>query len=123
MAKLALTMKKDSNNGRKEFDNKTYINKNNRTDIGQTWLFDSFRSFATSELVDHARTELLLDDSSQTSTVGNPVCWMLEHSDEYQQMREVAWAKAQGLHSKRKFEERLLAWVCEVVPGDRIRVQ
>jgi glycosyltransferase involved in cell wall biosynthesis len=81
----------------------------------------SSRRFAIPELVDHERTGLLLDDSSQVSTVTSAMCWMLEHADEYQQMREAAWAKARGLHSKRKFEERLLACVREVVPGDRMR--
>jgi glycosyltransferase involved in cell wall biosynthesis len=74
-------------------------------------------------LVDHGRTGLLLDDSSEASTVTNAMCWMLEHTDEYQHMRKAAWAKAHGLYSKRKFEERLLACVCEVVPGNRMPAQ
>jgi glycosyltransferase involved in cell wall biosynthesis len=82
----------------------------------------SSRRFAIPELVDHKRTGLLLDDSFQTSTVTGAMCWMLEHADEYQQMREAAWAKAHGQHSKRKFEERLLSCVCEVVSRDRMSV-
>jgi glycosyltransferase involved in cell wall biosynthesis len=81
----------------------------------------SSRRFAIPELVDHERTGLLLDDSFQTSTVTGAMCWMLEHADEYQQMREAAWAKAHKLHSKRKFEELLLACVREAIPEDRVR--
>jgi glycosyltransferase involved in cell wall biosynthesis len=80
----------------------------------------SSRRFAIPELVDDERTGLLLDDSFQVSTVTSAMCWMLENTDEYQQMRKAAWAKAHGLHSKRSFEERLLACVYEVVPGDRM---
>jgi glycosyltransferase involved in cell wall biosynthesis len=83
----------------------------------------SSRKYAIPELVDHERTGLLLDDSSEVSTVTSAMCWMLEHTDAYQHMRKAAWAKAHGLHSKRKFEERLLACVCEVVPGDRMSAQ
>jgi hypothetical protein len=39
--------------------------------------------------------------------------WMLEHEDEYQQMRKAAWAKARGQHSREQFEERLLAYLRE----------
>jgi glycosyltransferase involved in cell wall biosynthesis len=83
----------------------------------------SSRRFAIPELVDDERTGLLLDDSSQVRTVTSAMCWMLEHSDEYLQMRKAAWAKARGLHSMRKFEERLLACICEIVPAGRILTQ
>lgn len=78
----------------------------------------SSRKFAIPELVDHKRTGLLLDDSSATSTVAKAMCWMLEHKEEYKHMRQASWAKARGMHSKKKFEERLLACVCEITPGD-----
>jgi hypothetical protein len=48
------------------------------------------------------------------------MCWMLERTDEYLQMRKAAWTKARGLHSKRNFEERLLACVSEIIPTDRM---
>jgi glycosyltransferase involved in cell wall biosynthesis len=83
----------------------------------------SSRHFAIPELVDDQRTGLLLDDSSQISSVSSAMCWMLEHTDEYQQMRKAAWAKAHRLHSKRNFEERLLACICEIIPASGMRTQ
>jgi glycosyltransferase involved in cell wall biosynthesis len=79
----------------------------------------SSKKFGIPELVDDERTGLLLDEPSQAGTVASAMCWMLEHTDEYQQMRKAAWANARELHSKRKFEQRLLACVCEGVPGER----
>ena len=79
----------------------------------------SSRKFGIPELVDDERTGLLLDDPSQASTVASAMCWMLEHTDKYQQMREAAWAKAHELHSKRQFEQRLLSCVREGIPGER----
>ena len=73
----------------------------------------SSRAFAIPELVDHERTGLLLDDSSDARNVARAMCWMLEDAAEYQQMREGAWAKARELHSRQRFEEQLLARVCE----------
>jgi hypothetical protein len=46
--------------------------------------------------------------------------WMLEHTDEYRQMREAAWSKARELHSKRNFEQRLLAFVREGFAVERM---
>jgi glycosyltransferase involved in cell wall biosynthesis len=74
----------------------------------------SSRSFAIPELVDHERTGLLLDDASQESTI-TAMYWMLEHTDEYQRMREAAWSKAHGQHSRALFEKRLLSCVHAVV--------
>ena len=79
----------------------------------------SSRKFGIPELVDDERTGLLLDDPSQASTVASAMCWMLEHTDKYQQMREAAWAKAHELHSKRQFEQRVLSCVREGIPGER----
>jgi glycosyltransferase involved in cell wall biosynthesis len=73
----------------------------------------SSRKFGIPELVDDGRTGLLLDDPSQAAMVASAMRWMLEHTDEYRQMREAAWSKARELHSKRKFEQRLLAFVRE----------
>jgi glycosyltransferase involved in cell wall biosynthesis len=80
----------------------------------------SSRRFAIPELVDHGRTGLLLDDPFQASTVAQAMCWMLDNDEEYQQMREAAWEKTRRVHSRSKFEQRLLASVPEVLAGDRI---
>jgi glycosyltransferase involved in cell wall biosynthesis len=69
----------------------------------------SSRRFAIPELIDDVRTGFLLDNSSQVSPVVSAMSWMLEHEDEYQQMRKAAWIKARGQHSRERFEERLLA--------------
>jgi glycosyltransferase involved in cell wall biosynthesis len=83
----------------------------------------SSRRFAIPELVDDERTGLLLDDSFKVSAVCSAMCWMLEHADEYQQMRKAAWAKAHRLHSKRNFEQRLLACIYEIVPAGKMLAQ
>jgi glycosyltransferase involved in cell wall biosynthesis len=74
----------------------------------------SSRRFAIPELVDDRRTGWLLEDSSQIHAVESAMTWMLEHEDEYRQMRKAAWQKAHEHHSKRRFEERLLSYVCDV---------
>ena len=79
----------------------------------------SSRRFAIPELVDDGRTGLLLDDPSQVMAVADAMNWVLEHEDEYQRMRQAAWAKAREQHSRRRFEERLLSCVGEVIPGER----
>jgi glycosyltransferase involved in cell wall biosynthesis len=71
------------------------------------------RKFGIPELVDDARTGLLLDDPSQAGSVASAMCWMLERTEGYQRMREAAWANARELHSKWMFEQRLLASVRE----------
>jgi glycosyltransferase involved in cell wall biosynthesis len=78
----------------------------------------SSRKFGIPELVDDARTGLLLDDPSQPGTVASAMCWMLEHNGKYQQMREAAWANARQLHSKWKFEQRLIECVREGFAGE-----
>jgi glycosyltransferase involved in cell wall biosynthesis len=75
----------------------------------------SSRRFAIPELVDHGRTGLLLDDSSRVEDVAGAMAWMLEQEHAYLQMREAAWAKAHADHSRRRFEQRLLASVSGVV--------
>ena len=71
----------------------------------------SSRRFAIPELVDHERTGLLLDDSSQASTVTSAMCWMLEHANEYQQMRRLLGRGPMDSIPRRKFEEHLPACV------------
>jgi len=80
----------------------------------------SSRKFGIPELVDDERTGLLLDDPSQPAAVASAMCWMLEHTDEYRQMREAAWAGTRERHSKRKFEQRLLANVREGLADERM---
>jgi glycosyltransferase involved in cell wall biosynthesis len=80
----------------------------------------SSRKFGIPELVDDERTGLLLDDPSQPAAVASAMCWMLEHADEYRQMREAAWANTRERHSKRKFEQCLLANVREGLADERM---
>jgi glycosyltransferase involved in cell wall biosynthesis len=80
----------------------------------------STRNFAIPELIDDRRTGLLLDPSPQPSLVAGAMNWMLEHANEYQRMREAAWAKTRGQHSRKQFEERLCSYVSEVVSNDRM---
>jgi glycosyltransferase involved in cell wall biosynthesis len=80
----------------------------------------SSRKFGIPELVDDERTGLLLDDPSQPALVASAMCWMLEHTNEYRQMREAAFANARELHSKQKFEQRLLACVREDFAHERM---
>jgi glycosyltransferase involved in cell wall biosynthesis len=80
----------------------------------------SSRRFAIPELVDHQRTGLLLDDPSDASTVSSAMCWVLEHTAEYHQMREATWAKARALHSRQKFNEHLLARICEAFSEQKV---
>jgi glycosyltransferase involved in cell wall biosynthesis len=75
----------------------------------------SFRKFAIPELVDHAHTGILLEDGSETETVASAMDWMLEHHEEYLQMRKATWAKVRENHSKTKFEERLCSSVREII--------
>lgn len=80
----------------------------------------STRKFAIPELIDDGRTGLLLDASPHPSLVARAMNWMLEHANEYQRMREAAWAKTRGQHSRKQFEERLCSYVCKVVSNDRM---
>jgi hypothetical protein len=52
--------------------------------------------------------------------VAGAMRWMLEHADEYRQMRVAAWSKARELHSKREFEHRLQAFVRESFAAERV---
>lgn len=78
----------------------------------------STRKFAIPEIIDDGRTGLLLDDPSQPSAVAGAMNWMLEHENEYQQMRDAAWAKVRRHHSREQFEETLLSYLCEVRSDD-----
>jgi glycosyltransferase involved in cell wall biosynthesis len=72
----------------------------------------SIRRFAIAEIIEHRRNGFLLDEYSP-SVLSSAMCWMLEHPDEYQEMRQAAWAEARKWHSKERFEQRLIAGVCE----------
>jgi glycosyltransferase involved in cell wall biosynthesis len=76
--------------------------------------------FAIPELIDDGRTGLLLDASPHPNLVASAMNWMLEHADEYQRMREAAWAKARAQHSRKQFEERLCSYLSEAVSDDRM---
>jgi hypothetical protein len=65
--------------------------------------------------VDDGRTGLLLDNSLPVSAVAGAMNWILEHEDQYQQMRQATWAKCRGQHSKDHFEKRLLCSIRELV--------
>ena len=78
------------------------------------------RRFGIPELVEDGRTGLLLDDPSQPAAVAAAMRWMLEHPNDYRKMREAAWSNARELHSKQKFEERLLAFVREGFAVERL---
>jgi glycosyltransferase involved in cell wall biosynthesis len=76
--------------------------------------------FAIPEIIDDGRTGLLLEASPQPGLVARAMNWMLEHGNEYQRMREAAWAKARGQHSRLQFEERLCSHVSEGVSNGRM---
>jgi glycosyltransferase involved in cell wall biosynthesis len=80
----------------------------------------STRKFAIPELIEDGRTGLLLDASPQPNIVERAMNWMLEHPNEYQRMREAAWAKTRRQHSRKQFEERLCSYVSKVVSNDRM---
>lgn len=67
----------------------------------------STRKFAIPEIVDDGRTGLLLDDSPNPDSLRRAMSRLLEMTDDYQQMRAAAWAKARSMHSREKFDERL----------------
>jgi glycosyltransferase involved in cell wall biosynthesis len=67
----------------------------------------STRKFAIPEIVDDGRTGLLLDDLPNPDSLARAMSRLLEMTDDYQQMRAAAWAKARSIHSREKFEERL----------------
>jgi glycosyltransferase involved in cell wall biosynthesis len=71
----------------------------------------STRKFAAAEIVDDGRTGFLLEDPPNHQALAKAMCWMLEHHDEYRQMRAAAWAKARTLHSWKRFAECLCSCV------------
>src|SRR5207245_1058262 len=81
----------------------------------------STRKFATPEIVDDGHTGLLLDDVSHSS-VASAMNWMLEHTGEYQEMRQAAWNKTRSQHSKTQFEARLRFYLNQVISADRMLV-
>jgi glycosyltransferase involved in cell wall biosynthesis len=69
------------------------------------------RRFAIPELIEDRRTGFLLDNPSDVKALVNAMCRMLEHDDEYRQMRQATWNKTRLQHSKQQFEERLLTFL------------
>jgi glycosyltransferase involved in cell wall biosynthesis len=73
------------------------------------------RSFAIPELVDHGETGLLLDDPSSVDAVADAMARLIERPDEYQAMRQAAWSKAHRHFTKKRFQEKLLSRVTDVL--------
>lgn len=69
------------------------------------------RRFAIPELIEHGVSGLLIDDPSDVGAVAAAMSWMLEHNGDYGRMRQCAWSRAHGQHSKAAFEGRLQALV------------
>jgi len=78
----------------------------------------STRKFAIPEIVDDRNTGILLDDLPNPSALAEAMSRILERTDEYPKMREAAWAKARGLHSRERFEERLCSRLGQVLSHD-----
>jgi glycosyltransferase involved in cell wall biosynthesis len=78
----------------------------------------SSRKFAIPELVNDGISGLLLDDSSQVDALASAMLWLLEHEEEYQQMRHAAWIKSRTQHAKGSFEKRLLTQVRGLLPAE-----
>jgi glycosyltransferase involved in cell wall biosynthesis len=81
----------------------------------------STRKFAIPEIIDDRHTGLLLDDLSHSS-VASAMNWMLEHTGEYQEMRQAAWNKTRSQHSKTQFEARLRLYLNQVISTGRLLV-
>jgi glycosyltransferase involved in cell wall biosynthesis len=75
----------------------------------------SSRRYAIPELIDDRRSGLLLNDPSSSEELAAAMAWMLDSDAEYVQMRKAAWRKTREDHSKKRFEERLLDQVGEVL--------
>jgi len=77
------------------------------------------RRFAIPELVDHARTGLLLDDPSQVNALVQAMCWMLEADEEYLRMRHTVRETALEWHSKAEFDRRLRTSIAGILGTER----
>jgi glycosyltransferase involved in cell wall biosynthesis len=75
----------------------------------------STRRFAIPEIVEDGSTGVLLDELPNPVALAGVMSRMLEHTDEYRQMREAARLKARRQHSKERFEERLCSCLGLVV--------
>lgn len=70
------------------------------------------RRFAIAEIVDHGRTGILLDDPLDTSAIAAAMAAMLKMQPAaYSAMREAAWLNSREVHSRQRFESRLLAMI------------
>ena len=76
----------------------------------------SLRRFASAEIVDDGRTGFLLADEPTHHALAGTMCWILEHHDEYQQMRAATWVKTRAMHSRERFEELMCFYVRQSVP-------
>ena len=73
------------------------------------------RAFAIPGLVEHQRTGLLIDAPPTAPAVAAAMAWMLEHAQDYAEMRAAAWRRARARHARARFEARLLAQVDAVL--------
>jgi len=80
----------------------------------------STRSFAIPEIVDHGNTGLLLDAPYDPAALATAMSHVLEMTDQYVEMRSAAWAKARSVHTRERFEERLLS-LCESVRLESVK--
>lgn len=77
------------------------------------------RGFAIPELVADGESGLLLEAPGDPAAVAAAMTWMLDNPAAYAGMREAAWRRARDLHSKARFEDRLLAFVDEALADVR----
>jgi glycosyltransferase involved in cell wall biosynthesis len=75
------------------------------------------RRFAIPELVDHARSGILLDDPSNAASVTEAMIWMLSDEARYHDMRRAIWEKARAQSSRDGYQKRLLSHVRELCDG------
>jgi glycosyltransferase involved in cell wall biosynthesis len=73
------------------------------------------RAFAIPELVVDGESGLLLDAPGDPAAVAAAMTWMLDNPAACAGMREAAWRRARDMHSKARFEDRLLAFVDEAL--------
>ncbi len=69
------------------------------------------RAFAIPELVADRESGRLLDAPGDPAEVAAAMTWMLDNPAAYAAMRAAAWRRARDLHSKARFEARLLAFI------------
>lgn len=77
----------------------------------------SVRKFAIPELIEDGVNGLLVDNALDVATFAEAMNWMIEEERYYLRMREQAWLRARGAHSKQSFEKRMQAML-QKAPGE-----